>query len=104
MHARAQSDDQLADLRAQVSRLYGQGKYAPHLPSCSRRLRYRHFAHAAEAMSHAIKRLPPKVLSGKSRKSTISATMPRKFMHYEGEASRADPSKEQDHAFEQWRR
>jgi len=28
MHARAQSGDQLADLRAQVSRLYDQGKYA----------------------------------------------------------------------------
>jgi tetratricopeptide (TPR) repeat protein len=28
MHARAQSGDQLADLRAQVSQLYGQGKYA----------------------------------------------------------------------------
>jgi len=27
-HARAQSGDQLADLRAQVSRLYDQGKYA----------------------------------------------------------------------------
>jgi ribosomal protein L16/L10AE len=30
-------------------------------------LRYRHFAHAAEAIRHAIKKLPPKVLSGKSR-------------------------------------
>ena len=28
MHTRAQSGDQLADLRAQVSRLYDQGKYA----------------------------------------------------------------------------
>jgi hypothetical protein len=31
----------------------------------SRRLRYRHFARAAEATRYASKMLPPKVLSGK---------------------------------------
>ena len=37
-----------------------------YLPSCLRRLRYRHFARAGEATRYAIKKLPFKVLSGKS--------------------------------------
>jgi hypothetical protein len=64
----------------------------------------RTIARAAEAIRYTIKRFPPKVLSGKFIEINDKPIKPCKFMLYEGEASRADPSKEQDHAFEQWRR